>query len=59
MSNNTTPTDTPPDPISANAFLIQPKKGAVRALKVVKSDLKAAGCHWHDGSGSLELSRKD
>ena len=52
MTNNTTPTDTPPDPISAKAFLIQPKKGAVRALKVVKSELKAAGCHWHTAAGA-------
>lgn len=52
MTNYTTPVDTPPDPISANAFLIQPKKGAVRALKVVKSELKAAGCHWLMAAGA-------
>jgi hypothetical protein len=38
--------------MSANAFLIQPKKGAVRALKVVKSDLEAAGCHWQTAAGA-------
>lgn len=47
MDNNTTFRDTPPDPISTKAFLIQPKKGAARALKVIKNDLKAFGCHWH------------
>jgi hypothetical protein len=52
MNNNTTPTDTPPDPISVNAFLIKPKKGAAKALTVVKSDLKAAGCHWHTAAGA-------
>lgn len=52
MTNNTTPTDTPPASISANAFLIQPKKGAVKALKAVKSELKAAGCHWLTAAGA-------
>ncbi len=47
MNDNTTPTDTPPDPISANAFLIQPMKGATKALKAINTDLKKAGCHWH------------
>ena len=59
MNDNTTPTDTPPGPISANAFLIQPKKGAVKALKVVKNDLKAAGCHWQIGAWSCPLSAKE
>ena len=52
MNNNTIPTDTPPDPISANAFLIKPKEGAMKALKVIKSDLKANGCHWHTAAGA-------
>lgn len=52
MNNNTTLTDTPPDPIPANAFLLQPKKGAERALKVLKNDLKANGCHWHRAAGT-------
>ena len=46
MNDNTKPIDIPPDPISANAFLIHPKKGAAKALKAVNNDLKAAGCHW-------------
>ena len=52
MTDNTTPMNTPPDPISANAFLICPKKGAAKALKVVKNELKAAGCHWQTAAGA-------
>ena len=57
MSNDTTSRDTPPDPISAKAFLIYPKKGAVKALKVVKDDLKAAGCHWQAAAGAWSCPR--
>ncbi len=52
MNDNITPTDIPPDPISANAFLIYPKKGAVKALKLVKNELKASGCHWQTAAGA-------
>lgn len=52
MKDDTTPTNTPPGPMSANAFLVSPKKGAAKALKVVKGDLKASGCHWHLGTNS-------
>ena len=58
MNDNTTPTNTPPDPISANAFLIRPKKGAAKALKVVKSDLMAVGCHWHTAAGAWSCPAK-
>ncbi len=58
MDYDTIPMNTPPDPISANAFLIRPKKGAAKALKVVKNDLKAAGCHWHMTAGAWSCPAK-
>lgn len=39
--------NTPPEAIPVNAFLIHPKKGAMKALKAINADLKRAGCHWH------------
>jgi hypothetical protein len=47
MSNDTSQTNKPKDPISENAILIRPCKGATLGLKTVKRDLKSFGCHWH------------
>ena len=60
MKETTTPMDTSPDPISPNAFLIRPKKGATKALKAVNADLKRAGCHWHmKGAWSCPIGMQD
>lgn len=60
MNDNTTPTDTPPGSISANAFLIRSKRGATKALKAVNADLKRAGCHWHiKGGWSCPIGMQD
>lgn len=52
MNNSTTSLNTSPDPIPANAFLIRPNRGASKALKAVKNELKRLGCRWHSSANT-------